>query len=822
MDRAQSPLEYLLGIGGVVLVSVVVIVLVVNVSQTGTENLEGSGGSVFESLLESGESSILRIDPSDGSPLPLGAESAGGTAAFFDSLGSPIVDGAILKGLDGDGDSSIDERTFVVAFDEPTVITQVTLSSDLTILCPTATTPCEELCLTDDDLEFRCRIQDIDVGAHELSVTSEKLGYGERIMKTLDFEAQITDDSCELIPETGPCKARFMRHYFDQQDNTCKEFIWGGCDGVVPFETTEECQTTCGGIWIEFDEELLEPWVDEEDMEDLHTKILPVQGTCSNAVLGDVDGDGRVTAVDLQRVINAVLDDDASNPCTDVDGNGQITVRDIEIEVLVILGIVHDTPTEIYTEVGICVAVHEVEGQAAPIQGARVTVSIPEVSYEGTGTTSINGRTCMARFVDLIEHAFYDITVEISADGYESRTINDLIIGGVEYDKFFDLAGPVVALVKVRDFETTDSIRGTNVVFRVIDAEDRIVFRELEVTDSMGYAWFEIPGIRDSGPLPYVEGYEVLISAHYSTQYIPVVDQMEVLKRENFSIWNGTAVEEFIGGMYDVYLIPTDYTPGTTDYPNIIIANVGVFDSETIQPIEDARVNFKVIDAGGIIIFSDAGETNSDGDVNLEIPGIREEGTLPNLEGYEVLISVGHSSYYFVLDQIHRFKTDVYGGGVGGFYDIRLIPDYSAWREDVTPDTPGPITSTMINGKYLEMEFIYTREGLENCGDVISGEFNTTEKEFRHGTVTGSEFYKARILNTNNQEIYSYTFNFENDNHPSLSQYCFTGGLLDLGKCDIRPKITLIFPCYDDIKSISVLDKETNRILCEEVVHDGC
>lgn len=51
---------------------------------------------------------------------------------------------------------------------------------------------------------------------------------------------------CSLEPESGPCKAMFKRYYYDKEDKKCKEFIWGGCDGVVPFETMEECEKQCG------------------------------------------------------------------------------------------------------------------------------------------------------------------------------------------------------------------------------------------------------------------------------------------------------------------------------------------------------------------------------------------------------------------------------------------------------------------------------------------------------------------------------------------------------------------------------------------------
>jgi hypothetical protein len=49
-------------------------------------------------------------------------------------------------------------------------------------------------------------------------------------------------DPCKLEPDPGLCKAYMPRYYYD---DGCKEFIWGGCGGVVPFETLEECQAQC-------------------------------------------------------------------------------------------------------------------------------------------------------------------------------------------------------------------------------------------------------------------------------------------------------------------------------------------------------------------------------------------------------------------------------------------------------------------------------------------------------------------------------------------------------------------------------------------------
>jgi len=53
------------------------------------------------------------------------------------------------------------------------------------------------------------------------------------------------NDRCKLEPEAGHCLAIIPRYFYDQKDKKCKEFTWGGCDGVVPFETLEACEKQC-------------------------------------------------------------------------------------------------------------------------------------------------------------------------------------------------------------------------------------------------------------------------------------------------------------------------------------------------------------------------------------------------------------------------------------------------------------------------------------------------------------------------------------------------------------------------------------------------
>merc|ERR1712226_3937 len=56
---------------------------------------------------------------------------------------------------------------------------------------------------------------------------------------------------CALPPSVGSCRAAFRKYYYDGESKTCKEFIYGGCEGNENrFETIEECTETCHPIRI--------------------------------------------------------------------------------------------------------------------------------------------------------------------------------------------------------------------------------------------------------------------------------------------------------------------------------------------------------------------------------------------------------------------------------------------------------------------------------------------------------------------------------------------------------------------------------------------
>lgn len=57
--------------------------------------------------------------------------------------------------------------------------------------------------------------------------------------------AAAPDPRCALHPDPGPCKGLFRKFHFDPAKGACAVFFYGGCQGVVPFETREACEAAC-------------------------------------------------------------------------------------------------------------------------------------------------------------------------------------------------------------------------------------------------------------------------------------------------------------------------------------------------------------------------------------------------------------------------------------------------------------------------------------------------------------------------------------------------------------------------------------------------
>jgi hypothetical protein len=58
-----------------------------------------------------------------------------------------------------------------------------------------------------------------------------------------DKDECVQPERCQLAPDSGPCFASIPKYYYDKTEKRCKVFTYGGCQGVVPFETLEECKT---------------------------------------------------------------------------------------------------------------------------------------------------------------------------------------------------------------------------------------------------------------------------------------------------------------------------------------------------------------------------------------------------------------------------------------------------------------------------------------------------------------------------------------------------------------------------------------------------
>ena len=51
---------------------------------------------------------------------------------------------------------------------------------------------------------------------------------------------------CRLSLDPGPCFGKFMKFYFNTNEQKCKAFFYGGCYGNAnQFQTVEECEFVC-------------------------------------------------------------------------------------------------------------------------------------------------------------------------------------------------------------------------------------------------------------------------------------------------------------------------------------------------------------------------------------------------------------------------------------------------------------------------------------------------------------------------------------------------------------------------------------------------
>ena len=76
--------------------------------------------------------------------------------------------------------------------------------------------------------------------------------YGEiyltyKHLRTLDEHPYIKTkgENCYKSYDKGPCEAAMPRAYFDSRQGACQLFYYGGCEGLIPFDSVEECRLYC-------------------------------------------------------------------------------------------------------------------------------------------------------------------------------------------------------------------------------------------------------------------------------------------------------------------------------------------------------------------------------------------------------------------------------------------------------------------------------------------------------------------------------------------------------------------------------------------------
>jgi len=78
-----------------------------------------------------------------------------------------------------------------------------------------------------------------------MSCKTKKLNVGQQ---DRDLNTEVSEQ-CMMRHDPGPCRGAFTRYYFDHKEGKCMSFIYGGCQGAVPFVTLEDCQAACE-LWL--------------------------------------------------------------------------------------------------------------------------------------------------------------------------------------------------------------------------------------------------------------------------------------------------------------------------------------------------------------------------------------------------------------------------------------------------------------------------------------------------------------------------------------------------------------------------------------------
>ncbi|GAB2960084.1 hypothetical protein GCM10027048_29460 [Hymenobacter coalescens] len=56
---------------------------------------------------------------------------------------------------------------------------------------------------------------------------------------------RVVHAQCQQVPAPGVCMGAISKYYHNPKTGCGEQFTWGGCGGVVPFQTLQKC-LDCG------------------------------------------------------------------------------------------------------------------------------------------------------------------------------------------------------------------------------------------------------------------------------------------------------------------------------------------------------------------------------------------------------------------------------------------------------------------------------------------------------------------------------------------------------------------------------------------------
>ncbi|XP_077578549.1 kunitz-type protease inhibitor 2 [Stigmatopora nigra] len=67
--------------------------------------------------------------------------------------------------------------------------------------------------------------------------------------KHLQSTTEVTEEQCLSSPDPGPCRAAFPKFYYHAESDSCKLFVYGGCQGNQNrYDSEDHCLAQCSGF----------------------------------------------------------------------------------------------------------------------------------------------------------------------------------------------------------------------------------------------------------------------------------------------------------------------------------------------------------------------------------------------------------------------------------------------------------------------------------------------------------------------------------------------------------------------------------------------